>query len=424
MKIRFNSTAVLFCLSVIFLFSMTSCIEDKCDATTTFQRWDPVILSSEEIRTNPELASARTLENPGKIYYYNDYLFINEQREGVHIIDNRDKTSPQFIGFLEIPGNVDIAIKDGYLFADNYVDLLTFDIQNISNPNLVGREYDVFPLFGVDENGDYIVDYLKSDEVVEIPCDDPSSMQPWFWNGNVFFEDDATLSTGVGRPSVPQGIAGSMAAFSIVDDYLYIVDENSLKVFDINSPTQVSFLHTNYFSWGIETIFPYGENLFIGTQNGMHIFDNSNPETPVWIAAFAHATACDPVFVDEDVAYVTLRDGRECETFTNQLDVVDISDLYNPALVRSFPMDNPHGLAVRDDVLFLCEGESGLKVFDAEEPSIVGEKLVEHLTGFNAYDVISLASDHLIMVGADGLYQIDASKADALKIVSEIKVSK
>jgi hypothetical protein len=411
-------------LFLIATLSMTSCLEDECVATTTYLRWDPVIVSAQDFRIAPEMSSSRTLEKPGKIYYYQNYLFVNDLQKGVHIFDNSDKTSPVSIGFLEIPGNVDIAIKDGFLFADNYADLVVIDLNNVNEPKLVNRQYDVFPLYGQDQNGDYIVSYIASDETVEIPCEDPASNEPWFWNGNVFFEDN-TLSNGSGSPqAVPTGIAGSMAAFSVVGDYLYVVEENSLKVFGIHVPSQIDFLQTNHFSWGIETIFPYGSNLFIGTQNGMHIFNNSNPAAPVWIAAFAHATACDPVFVDGDIAYVTLRDGQECETFTNQLDVVDIGDLHNPELMRSYPMDNPHGLAIRDDVLFLCEGESGLKIFDVRDPMTIDRNQIEHLRGFQAYDVISLDDDHLLLVGEDGLYQFDPSDPRNVKTLSVIEVNR
>ena len=154
----------------------------------------------------------------------------------------------------------------------------------------------------------------------------------------------------------------------------------------------------------------------------MHIFDNSNPSEPVWMAAFAHATACDPVFVDGDIAYVTLRDGRECETFTNQLDVVDISDLYQPELMVSYPMDHPHGLSVRSDILYLCEGQHGLKVFGTEDPYTIDQNLLEHLKGFDAYDVISLADDHLLLVGADGFYQFDTKNPESIETLSKINV--
>ena len=66
--------------------------------------------------------------NPGKIYFKEGYIFINEELKGIHVIDNRNPENPQNIGFIEIPGNVDIAIKNNTLYADSYIDLGAIDI--------------------------------------------------------------------------------------------------------------------------------------------------------------------------------------------------------------------------------------------------------------------------------------------------------
>ena len=57
---------------------------------------------------------------------------------------------------------------------------------------------------------------------------------------------------------------------------------------------------------------------------------------------------------------------------TSQLDVVDLSDLSAPTLVKSYGMDNPYGLGLDDDLLFVCDGTSGLKIYDASNPMILG----------------------------------------------------
>ena len=49
------------------------------------------------------------------------------------------------MGFIEIPGNVDMAIKDDILYADSYIDLVAIDISNVTNPIEVKRVEDVFP---------------------------------------------------------------------------------------------------------------------------------------------------------------------------------------------------------------------------------------------------------------------------------------
>ena len=194
-----------------------------------------------------------------------------------------------------------------------------------------------------------------------------------------------------------------------------------MYIFDLAQADKPLMANEVYIEWGIETLFSYGDNMFIGASNGMHIYNIENPEKPQYLSVFRHAQACDPVFVDGDVAYVTLRDGRECESFGNQLDVIDITDLRNPVLLKSFGMDHPHGLSVRNDRLYLCEGTSGLKVFDASVPVEVGDKLKEHVKDIHAVDVVALADDLLLVIGDGGLHQFDISDPDDPKEISVIK---
>jgi hypothetical protein len=173
--------------------------------------------------------------------------------------------------------------------------------------------------------------------------------------------------------------------------------------------------------WGIETIFPYKDKLFIGSQTGMHIYDNANPASPVRLSTFQHARVCDPVVVHDNIAYVTLRSGNECRGFTNQLDVVDITSLTNPRLLRSYPMQNPHGLGVDFPNLFICEGKFGLKTFDAR--SALDVKQLQHLSSMHAYDVIPLTGT-LLVIGQDGLYQFDYTNPGQLTQLSKIQVNR
>ena len=129
--------------------------------------------------------------------------------------------------------------------------------------------------------------------------------------------------------------------------------------------------------------------------------------------------------MDGDYAYVTLRDGRECETFTNQLDVVNIESLHAPQLLKTYPMHNPHGLSISDDLLFICEGTEGLKIFDKSDVAAIDENQQFHQKGLTTYDVITLGDKKLAMViGEDGLYQYDFSDPTNLKELSVIPVAK
>lgn len=70
-------------------------------------------------------------------------MYINERFEGIHVIDNRDPSSPQNVAFLDIPGNIDLAVNGDALYADSYVDLVTIDISNPkkSERKIQGRSF-------------------------------------------------------------------------------------------------------------------------------------------------------------------------------------------------------------------------------------------------------------------------------------------
>lgn len=174
--------------------------------------------------------------------------------------------------------------------------------------------------------------------------------------------------------------------------------------------------------WGIETIFPYKDKLFIGAQNGMHIYDNAVPTEPVYLSSFMHVTTCDPVVVDDQYAYVTLRSGNACNGFTNQLDVINIENLNNPFLVATHQMQNPHGLGLDGSTLFISEGEFGLKVFDASEPDKIDENLIKFFQDMHGYDVIP-NDGVLMLIGDDGLYQYDYRDLENITLLSIIPVT-
>ncbi len=221
-------------------------------------------------------------------------------------------------------------------------------------------------------------------------------------------------------PSV-NGLGGSMARFTISGDILYTVGTQNLKVFDISTPSNPTFKKELSIGGGIETIFPYDNNLFIGSQTGMHIFDISNPLNPVQISTYEHLTACDPVVVRGDRAFVTLRSGVDCRMSQNLLDVIDISNLRQPKLITSIDMSNPHGLAISNNSLFVCEGQQGIKVFDITNPD--QPEMVSFQTGFHAYDVIALPLS-LVITGNDGLFQYDYSDVQNLRLLSVLPVVK
>ena len=71
-------------------------------------------------------------------------------------------------------------------------------------------------------------------------------------------------------------------------------------------------------------------------------------------------------------------------------------------------MTNPHGLGKSGDLLFICDGTAGLKIYDASDPKTTWKHLVYAYPNINAYDVIPIGNV-LVLIGDDGLYQYNYS---------------
>ena len=278
---------VVFIISIVF----TGC-EDRILEKYTIN--EPVYMSYDELRSAVQNVEATELKSPGKIYFKDNYLFINEYFKGIHIIDNSDPSAPVNISFIEIPGNVDIAIKDNILYADSYVDLVSLDISDLSNIYEVSRIEDIFPytlptydneylISNVDANLGVVASWNIKEITEEIKNDNPFRYPFYAKFSNMEFAVDFS---GSGSQS-STGTGGSMARFTIYDFVLYAINNNRIVIFDISTLTEPTSVGDEYISWNIETLFPYKDKLFIGSQNGMLIYDLVNPLSPTKISSIS-----------------------------------------------------------------------------------------------------------------------------------------
>ncbi len=199
------------------------------------------------------------------------------------------------------------------------------------------------------------------------------------------------------------GQGGSLARFTLKGNYLYTVDDAGLNVFNITTTEDPVKVNSIPVGFNIETLFSYKNYLYIGSQNGMFIYDLENPEFPTQLAAVEHFTACDPVIANDTHAYVTLQSTTFCGNNINVLEIYDVTTVTDPILLNSRNLTSPKGLGLYGNYLFVCDDE--IKVFDVSVPE--ESKLVTSINR-NAFDVI-IRNDLLIAIGSTGLYQYQLS---------------
>lgn len=412
-------TLIKYSLMAVTVWALSGCVKDKCTRTVSTKIFTPIFMSVKDYLAATKSEPPREIRMTGKIYTKDQYIFVNEPHQGIHIIDNSNPAAPQNIAFLNVMANIDMAIKGNILYADSYNDLMVFDISDPRHIMLVNRLTGIIN-YPANQDG-MVIGWNQADSIVTGYTSRDTS---YTYDGCaepvcVLFSSPAVASAYNSLSGAGKG--GSMARFTIVKDYLYTVNFWRLKAFDIANAANPVFKNEQQINSGIETIFPYGEYLFIGSQNAMYIYDIANPAMPKQRSAVTHFKACDPVVVEGNKAYVTIRSGNTCAGNLNQLLVFDISNVDKPVKLSTVEMKNPFGLGIDHGNLFVCEGAYGLRFLNATDVDhIVTTKLVE---GLETYDVIPFENQHRLLVSAkDGLYQYDYSTMSTPQLLSKIAV--
>ncbi len=415
--------------------------------TTIF--YEPVYLPFETLYKSFKIEPPKELKNPGKIYIKDHFIFVNEIKLGIHIIDNSNPRSPENIGFIKVLGNHDLAIKGNILYADSYNDLITVDISQINNSvskiRLVERVKFVFPFSAFKRggllpypHGRISSSYEKVDPKKGVVIDwVETKRETHLQYTPIRFGGVLKSQSGGGAPST--GTGGSMSRFAISGNKLYTVDNNDMHVFNIEKSAFPVHLTKFRVGWFIETLFLYKKYLFIGSETGCYIYDTEGKQdssslisetSPRIVSQLPHARSEDPVVVRGRYAYVTLRN--------NQLHVIDISLIKYPTLVRNYSISKPFGLAVDSNYLYVCNQNDGLIIYDNSEPRKLKKlsslrrdnpKIYDQISNAyinykkrGLYDVI-LDKERIIAVGNGGLFQLKFDN-NQLKLISTIKSQK
>jgi len=411
---------------IAFIFQ--GCIKDSYQKTYSYTYYVPVYKTTEQVRANIKSNPAQPVTRPGKIYVRGNYIYLNEIDRGIHVIDNTDPSHPNNIAFIDIPGNMDMAVKGNTLYADLYSDLVAIDITDPRAVVLKKVVDNIFPErayysnFMMDPNR-VVVDWIKRDTTIT----EKGKMQEFLRRRDIFIlyaAADASLQSGTAGGSSPAsnsvspyGNGGSMSRFTLANERLYTVNRSALNIFNVTSEQDPVRTTTTNIGFNIETIFPFKNVMLIGSQAGMYIYNVSIPDHPVQLGKFGHVESCDPVIAEGDYAYVTLSSGRACQGFSNELEVLKLNNLTNPSLEKVYQMTNPRGLSKYGNALFICDAWDGVKIYDASDVNNL--RMIKRISGIEAYDVITL-NDRAIISAKDGLYQYDISNLQDVHLLSKI----
>ncbi len=278
---------------------------------------------------------------PANIYLYDSLLLISDRSTGVHVYSVADSKAPRRKLTIPIQGNSGVAIKDSIIYANSYGSVLAIRLYD-------DTLYEVTSVIGGTDRYQH---------------------QHYHSMGHDTRGGFGCASTPVAmESSAGGGTGGSYAVFAVIDSFLYYIEHDYLFTMDITDPAKPREISQTHVDWSIETLFPTRSHLYVGGTTGMYVLDRSDPGNPVKVGTFSHIRSCDPVVVQDTIAYVTLRGGGNCGGSSNLLFSLSIADPANPRQLDQVPLSSPFGLSIRDSLLYVGQDLNGYSLWDVSDP--------------------------------------------------------
>lgn len=417
---------ILFLLAFV-LFQ--GCIEDVGTVKVTYEKATAIYGDLEALRNQELFSQSKPITDAGKIFIGEDFLLIGEEGEGIHVFDNSVPENPMNVGFINIFGSREFYLAGNELYAESVYDMVKIDLTNIREPRLVARINNAFAEPMENSNGEQLIGFNYETVSEEFGINDSRLEQIRQSIDNIVylsFENQLIPPSAVPTSFAgnSNGTIGTVNRIAEHEGHVYVIGKRELSVFSSNGSFEMISQEQTH--WGeMETVYPLGNRLFIGTQNSMVVFSLSNPAMPEYMGNYWHPVSCDPVLpVNENTAYVSLRSGEfaACPGDTNELLVLNIDNSSGlVSEIQSFGLSSPYGMTVKGNRLYVGEGANGLAVFNASDPRNLS--LINIDRSIEAYDIIPhpTRSDMILIAGPEGFSQYEISASDVFSFVSNVR---
>lgn len=214
------------------------------------------------------------------------------------------------------------------------------------------------------------------------------------------------------------GTGGSLAKFTIHNNQVIVLNNNEVKQFDILENGRLLEKNTLAVFRQLETIFPYGDKILIGSSEAVFFLEYDSDGLLSVVSTYDHLTACDPVVASNGIAFSTLKIS-DCRSGTEDfLEAIDISDISNPRVLRTYSTQSPFGLAVKGSFLFVCE-KGGLTMYSFNTEGNLVEMDFLTIDGAVPLDIIVNGS-YLIVRTDQGVYNVLFSDTELVSVLGSI----
>ena len=210
-----------------------SCAKDTGNVTVTYQEATAIYGDLEAVRQLPLMEQSRDINNPGKIYIGQEFILIGEEGEGIHVIDNTNRTSPTSNSFIRVPGNREFIVIGDFLYAESYYDVVKIDVSNPNAPQFVGRALNAIQEELTNEVGETLLGFSYETKTIEI--DETDDFFNEIIGDLLVFRDFA--NNIIPNSAVPTSFAGNSQAQSgtvnrlaLHKQNLYVISNNNITI--------------------------------------------------------------------------------------------------------------------------------------------------------------------------------------------------
>ncbi len=107
--------------------------------------YEPVYATRAEL-VDIKVQNPKPTTKNAKIYLKDQFIFVNDSRDGFHIVDNSDPANPKKLKYLKALGSTDVAIRNNILYLNQATDLVALKINTSTNEvQVLKRIENVFP---------------------------------------------------------------------------------------------------------------------------------------------------------------------------------------------------------------------------------------------------------------------------------------
>jgi len=394
-------------IAMISLPLFNACKKDEFKRTIWVKKGQSV----QDVRASFSVESPRAITHPAGVYRSGNLLFLLQENEGIGIMDITNPASPIDKAFIKLSSNSHVVVKSNVLIADNGVDLVSIDISDLNQIRLVNRIQNVFTEKWLNEQDSSVFVGYEEKQISKFKSYNPSDTIP---PANRTSENNAALAIGKGA---------SETRFALSSNYLYIARGNKLTPVDVTQASNPVLKDPVGYSGypDFETVYAYQGYLYVGTSDGVLILNNTiSPATPYFVSfASRSIRGCDPVVVQNNFMFSTVRTGTVCNQFgQSALFIHDVTDKTAPRLESNLTLDQPKGLGIDGNLLFICQGNKGMAVYNWNESTQTLSYLYQKIDLY-AFDVIT-GNNTLIVAADNGLYLYDYTDPNNIKRLSKV----